>query len=71
MSADIDCKKRNIFVDKCNEILYGIRKNSSDLLLTPFMGNTKSGKRRRRLDFRLARAIIEKANDFLLSEMVV
>lgn len=70
VSADIDCKKRNIFVNKCNEILSDIRKNSSDLLLTPFMGNTKSGKRRRRLDFRLARAIIEKANNYLLGEMV-
>ena len=42
-------------------ILKNIRENSMDLVLTPFMGNTKENKRRRRMDFRLARAILEKA----------
>lgn len=49
------------FINKCNEIIREIRLNSSDILLTPFKGNTKKGIRRRRLDFRLARAIMELA----------
>ncbi len=53
--------EKQIFIDNCNKILKEIRKNSADAILTPFMGNTKSGKRRRRLDFRLARGIMEKA----------
>ena len=47
------------FVIKCNDTLNKLRLETSDLVLTPFMGNTKKGIRRRRLDFSLARAIIE------------
>ncbi len=54
-------KKRIEFVNICNTILERIRKESADTILTPFMGNTKKGVRRRRLDFRLARAIMESA----------
>ena len=61
IDIDIPKKDRKKFIDECNSILKGIREKSSDILLTPFKGNTKSGKRRRRLDFRLARAIMEQA----------
>lgn len=44
-----------------NKILERYRKETSDILLTPFKGNNNKGKRRRRLDFRTARAIIEEA----------
>ena len=54
-------EKKKQFINECNKIIQEIRKKSSDVLLTPFKGNTKSGKRRRRLDFRLARAIMETA----------
>lgn len=50
---------RKEFIEKCNELIQKIRIDSSDVLLTPFKGNTKKGIRRRRLDFRLARAIME------------
>lgn len=56
-------EKRKVFIDECNKIITELRNSSSDILLTPFKGNTKSGMRRRRLDFTLARAIIEKAID--------
>ncbi len=59
IDINIPYEKRKIFIDKCNYILNDIRRRSSDILLTPFKGNTKKGIRRRRLDFRLARAIME------------
>lgn len=70
VSIDISDDSRPKFLEKCNLLLNEIRIKSSDILLTPFMGNTKSGKRRRRLDFRLARAIIEKANNLMSREAV-
>lgn len=68
IDIDIPENKRQEFINECNEILHEIRKNSSDILLTPFKGNTKNGKRRRRLDFRLARAIMEKATRKICKE---
>lgn len=61
ISIDIPIEKRKLFITKCNEILNSIREKTADIILTPFKGNTKRGIRRRRLDFRLARAIMEKA----------
>ena len=49
------------FISTANKILEDIRLRSQSILLTPFMGNTKKGERRRRLDYNLARAILEKA----------
>lgn len=54
-------KLKEAFINECNLILKEIREKSSDILLTPFKGNTKKGIRRRRLDFRFARAIMELA----------
>jgi len=59
IDIDVPKGKRTDFIKRCNEIILQIRKESSDILLTPFKGNTKKGIRRRRLDFRLARAIME------------
>lgn len=44
-----------------NERLSEFRKNTGDILLSPFKGNKKNGERRRRLDYKTARAIIEDA----------
>jgi len=44
-----------------NEILEGVRRNSHDVVLSGFKGNNKEGKRRRRLDYELARGILERA----------
>lgn len=59
IDIDVPKDKRKEFIKKCNEVINKLRVDSSDILLTPFKGNTKKGIRRRRLDFRLARAIME------------
>lgn len=61
INIDIPLLKRQDFINECNFILNNLRKESADIILTPFKGNTKKGMRRRRLDFRLARAIMEVA----------
>jgi hypothetical protein len=48
-------------VDEANKIVEKYRKDTYDVWLSPFKGNNKEGKRRRRLDFQTARAIIEEA----------
>jgi hypothetical protein len=48
-------------ISKANVILSQIRKASGDLVLAPFKGNDKNGKRRRRLDYALARRILNLA----------
>lgn len=45
----------------CNNILSDFRKESHDILLSPFKWNKKDWTRRRRLDYKTARAIIEEA----------
>ena len=54
-------KKITKLVQDSNKRLNKIRKKTKDLILSPFKGNNKSGNRRRRLDYRLARGIIEKS----------
>jgi hypothetical protein len=44
---------------KANALLASIRKDSGDLVLAPFKGNDRTGKRRRRLDYALARRILD------------
>lgn len=46
-------------VSKANDILAAFRSATADLALSPFKGNTTEGKRRRRLDYYSARAILE------------
>ncbi|WP_029513171.1 Eco57I restriction-modification methylase domain-containing protein [Mycoplasmopsis primatum] len=60
---DVDIPKdlRSKFIDICNQKIQELRWKSSDIIFSPFKGNTKNGIRRRRLDFNLARAIMEKA----------
>lgn len=59
ISIDIPCDKKQRFIDECNVILGNLRNRSHDIVLSPFKGNMKNGIRRRRLDFRTCRAIIE------------
>ncbi len=49
------------FAEICNNILTKYREIMNDILLSPFKGNKKDGSRRRRLDYKTARAIIEEA----------
>jgi hypothetical protein len=55
--------KRGIsdFCSNANEILEEYRSKSEDIILSGFKGNNKEGKRRRRLDYRLARKVIMEA----------
>lgn len=67
---DLDCSDIDIkdLVVECNRILEDYRNKTFDVTLSPFKGNTKDGKRRRRLDYRTARCIIEIAISNLRSE---
>lgn len=60
---DLDCSDIDIaeLVSECNRLLEDYRNRTKDVTLSPFKGNTKEGKRRRRLDYRTARCIIEEA----------
>jgi len=49
------------FLAECNKILMSFRERTDDVLLSPFKGNMKNGKRRRRLDYETARAMLEMA----------
>lgn len=64
VDIDIDECKRDELIAEANRITTNVREMSKDLLLTPFKGN-RNGVRRRRLDFALARKIIEKAVETL------
>lgn len=61
IEIDIALGQRQNFIDACNEILNTTREITSDIIFSPFKGNMKNGRRRRRLDFSTCRAIIEKA----------
>ena len=46
-------------ITKANALLASIRMRSGDLVLAPFKGNDRAGRRRRRLDYALARRILD------------
>jgi len=50
-----------IVISAANQILEKYREETCDVVLSPFKGNRKDGRRRRRLDYRTARALLEKA----------
>lgn len=52
-------------IERANQRLAEIREKSHDLVLAPFKGNDKTGKRRRRLDYALARSILNQACQFI------
>lgn len=68
---DLDCSDIDIkqLVSECNKLLEDYRNKTKDITLSPFKGNTKDGKRRRRLDYKTARRIIEMAIANLRSEV--
>ena len=61
INVDVPEDKQQQFIEYANNEINSLRKRSSDIVFTPFKGNTKSGIRRRRLDYSLARAILEDA----------
>lgn len=60
-SPRIDADTIRPVCERANAILKEFRANSHDVVLSPFKGNRKDGARRRRLDYRTARAILESA----------
>jgi hypothetical protein len=48
-------------IEHSNRLLLDFRKDTHDVLLSPFKGNKKNGERRRRLDYMTARAFLEDA----------
>lgn len=57
----IDMSLLDLLIKKSNKSLKCFRSATHDVLLSPFKGNMKNGRRRRRLDYMTARAILEKA----------
>ena len=48
-------------IEEANFYLNRLRKETSDVIFAPFKGNNKAGERRRRLDFKWAKRILNKA----------
>lgn len=61
IDIQIEDRYKNDLIKEANNILKELRKNTQDIILSPFKGNMKDGRRRRRLDFKTARAILENA----------
>ena len=69
ISVDVPDNRKNEFIIECNKILNELREKTSDIILSPFKGNAKNGKRRRRLDFKTCRAIIEMAYSNIVNKI--
>ncbi len=61
IDMDVPSSMKDNFIEESNAILKRFRKETDDILLSPFKGNMKNGVRRRRLDFDTCRAILEMA----------
>lgn len=59
INLDYDNLDLTKLVKECNRLLEDYRNKTKDVILSPFKGNTKLGKRRRRLDYKTARCLIE------------
>jgi hypothetical protein len=62
---EIDYKIDVFFIERANNLLEDYRLKTHDVLLAPFKNNNKQGKRRRRLDFKLARQLLNKTIETL------
>jgi hypothetical protein len=67
---EINVKSEGIekIINHSNRILSDFRRQTHDVLLSPFKGNKKNGERRRRLDYSTARAILENAHELEFGE---
>ena len=55
---DLSDDEIDSLIIRANAALQKVRKDSGDLVLAPFKGNDRNGRRRRRLDYALARRIL-------------
>jgi hypothetical protein len=58
---DLNVADIQLVIEEANRSLNRMREASGDLVLAPFKGNDRNGKRRRRLDYALARKILNQA----------
>lgn len=65
----IECKEE--FISRCNDTLNQYRKNTKDVFMTSFKGLRKDNKYRRRLDFKLAKCVMNKVLTFFNSNNLV
>lgn len=70
INIEAEVKDKQKFINLLNGFLNDLRNKSNDIILTAFKGNMKDGTRRRRLDFKLARALIEKTFSILQKENI-
>lgn len=56
------------FIDKCNELLVEYRTSTKDVFLTSFKGLRKDNQYRRRIDFKTAKNILNKAMEHFITE---
>jgi len=63
---DLSDDEIDSIIVRANSALKRIRNDSGDLVLAPFKGNDKNGKRRRRLDYALARKLLNGAYEEIL-----
>lgn len=61
IELDIENDAIEKIIKTSNKTLILFRERTHDVLLSPFKGNKKDGERRRRLDYKTARAILESA----------
>ena len=61
IDIEIDGEVLDATIAEANKTIDEYREATDDVFLTAFMGNTKSGERRRRLHYKLARIIFNKA----------
>jgi hypothetical protein len=64
---DLSDQEIDSIIIRANAALKKIRKDSGDLVLAPFKGNDKNGRRRRRLDYALARKLLNGACQVILT----
>jgi hypothetical protein len=58
---DLNVADIQLVIEEANRSLNRMREASGDLVLAPFKGNDRNGRRRRRLDYALARRILNHA----------
>lgn len=61
ISVDLGDEELSNVISLANQLIDDYRAMTHDVFLTAFMGNNKQGARRRRLDYKLARVIFNKA----------
>lgn len=59
--SNVRADRHEALAEQCNHVLASFRAQCQDVALSPFKGNNKAGRRRRRLDYALARKVIATA----------